>query len=81
MKGPGELDMNSEERFRRAFAFKTVDRPPVWIMRQAGRTLPEYNELRKQYSFWDVCKSRELGARVTLQPRARFPLDAAIIFS
>ncbi len=73
--------MNSVIRFKRALAFEPVDRPPVWIMRQAGRTLPEYLEVRKKYSFWEICKSAELAALVTLQPLKRFPMDAAIIFS
>ena len=58
-----------------------VTRRPVWIMRQAGRYLPEYRALRGKYSFEELSGSAELATQVTLQPLARFPLDAAIIFA
>lgn len=67
--------------FLDTIAGKATARRPVWIMRQAGRYLPEYRALRARHSFEELSGSAELSADVTLQPLARFPLDAAIIFA
>lgn len=72
----------STPRLLRALAGETLDRPPVWFMRQAGRSLPEYRELRtRAQDFISFCHDPEMAAEATLQPMRRFPLDAAIVFA
>ncbi|AWV89567.1 uroporphyrinogen decarboxylase [Bradymonas sediminis] len=73
--------MNSRERFLKACRCEPVDRPPIWVMRQAGRHLPEYREFRKKHTFHEVVKAPELALEVTMQPIRRYKMDAAIIFS
>jgi uroporphyrinogen decarboxylase len=71
-----------ETKLVRVLSGKPVWPPPIWLMRQAGRYLPEYRELRaKAGSFWAMCNSPELASEITLQPIRRFGFDAAIIFS
>jgi uroporphyrinogen decarboxylase len=70
------------DTFLRALLRQPTPYTPIWIMRQAGRYLPEYNQTRARAgSFLSLCKSPDLATEVTLQPLARFPLDAAILFS
>jgi uroporphyrinogen decarboxylase len=70
------------DTFLRALMRQPTEYTPVWMMRQAGRYLPEYNETRKRAgSFLGLCKNPDFATEVTLQPLARYPLDAAILFS
>lgn len=72
----------SEKAIMKVLAGETLKTPPIWLMRQAGRYLPEYREVRaKAGSFLDLCYSPELATRVTLQPVERYGFDAAILFS
>lgn len=73
---------SSPKRLIQVLNRESVDRPPLWLMRQAGRYLPEYREIRAGAgTFLDLCYNPELAAEVTLQPIQRYPLDAAIVFS
>src|SRR5436305_12924904 len=65
----------------RAARREPVERTPVWFMRQAGRSLPEYRAVREKHSFWEVAQTPELCAEVTLQPVRRHGVDAAVMFA
>ena len=71
----------NRRRFLDACHCRATDRPPVWLMRQAGRALPEYRELKEKHSFLELIQTPGLAAEVTLQPVRRFGFDAAILFS
>ena len=73
--------MTGRQRFLDACHCRPVDHPPVWLMRQAGRALPEYRALKEKHSFLELVQTPELAAEVTLQPIRRFDFDAAILFS
>ncbi|MBI4319219.1 MAG: uroporphyrinogen decarboxylase [Chloroflexi bacterium] len=73
--------MAFNDRFLRACRREPVDRTPIWIMRQAGRYLAEYREIRRGHSFLEMCKTPELACQVTVQPIDRLGVDAAILFA
>jgi uroporphyrinogen decarboxylase len=72
--------LTNRQRFLNACHCRPVDHPPVWLMRQAGRALPEYRALKEKHTFLELVQTPELAAEVTLQPIRRFDFDAAILF-
>ena len=73
--------MIKNDLFLKALKGEPVERPPVWMMRQAGRYLPEFIALRNKYDFFTRCRTPELASEITVQPIRRFGMDAAILFS
>jgi uroporphyrinogen decarboxylase len=73
--------MIKNDLFLKALRGETVPRPPVWMMRQAGRYLPEFMALRDKYDFFTRCQTPEIASEITVQPIRRFGMDAAILFS
>lgn len=73
--------MIKNDLYLRALKGEIVQRPPVWMMRQAGRYLPEFQEIKAKYDFFTRCRTPELASEITVQPIRRYGMDAAILFS
>lgn len=81
MTPAGSAPMTRRERFLKACRCESLDYPPMWMMRQAGRSLPEYLEIKDKHTFVEIVQTPELATEVTMQPIRRFDYDAAILFS
>src|ERR1700743_1124392 len=75
------MDTLRNDLLLRALRGETTERTPVWMMRQAGRYLPDYMKLKEKYSFFERCQTPELAAEITMQPVDQIGVDAAILFS
>ncbi len=73
--------MSESPLMLKALRFEDIPRPPVWLMRQAGRYMKEYRALKERYTFLELCRSPELAVEVSLQPMKEFDMDASIIFA
>jgi uroporphyrinogen decarboxylase len=80
-KNGEEMTRKKNDQFLKACCDEPTDYTPVWLMRQAGRYMPEYRKIRKKYDFLSMCKTPEIAAEVTMQPVKRIDIDAAIIFA
>src|SRR5271170_6002558 len=82
IEGAGEaVGLTGGSRFLRACLRKPVDRPPVWFLRQAGRYMQEYRDVRKHHTLVEICKHPELASEVTITAAEKLGVDAAIIFA